>query len=151
MITPNEIENKRFKKATRGYAADEVDEFLDQITRDYERLYRSNREQAERIGHLTQAVEYYQKLENTLNNALVLAEKTADERRAAAEQKAAQIVEDARLQGEAILQDAKGRIFGLQQEISALEMHYQKVLTRTRMLLEAELDLLEQYDVLDEE
>ena len=151
MITPNDIENKQFKRAGRGYAADEVDEFLDQLTVDYEKLYRMNREQTEKIQALTKAVEYYQGLEDSLNKALVLAEKTADERKAAAEERAAQIEKEAALRGEAVLAEAKSKIFGLNQEIDRLGMQYEKMRTRVRMLLEAELDLLEKFELGEEE
>ena len=44
MLTPLDIENKRFSKTLKGYNVDEVDDFLDQLTIDYEKLYkRSNR------------------------------------------------------------------------------------------------------------
>ena len=151
MITPNDIENKQFRRAGKGYAPDEVDDFLDQLTVDYEKLYRTTREQAAQIDTLNQAVAYYQGLEDSLNKALVLAEKTAAERKAAAEERAAQIEQDATRRGEAILADAKGRIFALQQEISRLEMQHEKMHTRVRMLLEAELDLLDGFSLHGEE
>ena len=43
MITPLDIENKKFsKQMVNGYNVDEVDEFLDEITADYEKLYKEN-------------------------------------------------------------------------------------------------------------
>ena len=41
-LTPMDINNKEFKRALRGYSADEVDEFLDQIVENYEELYKEN-------------------------------------------------------------------------------------------------------------
>ena len=38
MITPSDIENKDFKRAKKGYDCDEVDEFLDLIIVDMEKL-----------------------------------------------------------------------------------------------------------------
>lgn len=38
MITPLEIQNKEFRRGIRGYKEDEVDEFLDKIILDYEKL-----------------------------------------------------------------------------------------------------------------
>ncbi len=44
MITPLDIENKKFsKQMINGYNVDEVDEFLDEITADYEKLYKENK------------------------------------------------------------------------------------------------------------
>ena len=40
MLTPLEIENKKFsKQMVNGYSVEEVDEFLDLLTIEYDRLY----------------------------------------------------------------------------------------------------------------
>ena len=44
-----DIENKRFSKTLKGYNVDEVDDFLDQLTLEYEKLYRENAEYREQI------------------------------------------------------------------------------------------------------
>ena len=44
MITPLDIENKRFsKQKLGGYNVDEVDDFLDELTLEYGKLYTVNR------------------------------------------------------------------------------------------------------------
>ena len=41
MITPLDIENKKFsKRALNGYSTEEVDDFLDELTLDYEKIYK---------------------------------------------------------------------------------------------------------------
>ena len=53
MITPLDIENKRFsKKKLNGYDPDEVDDFLDELTRDYEILYKKSKESDKEIEDL---------------------------------------------------------------------------------------------------
>ena len=42
MLAPSEIDNIRFSKTIKGYNVDEVDDFLDQLIADYEKLYREN-------------------------------------------------------------------------------------------------------------
>ena len=42
MLTPLDIHNKDFKRSFRGYDEDEIDDFLDQVVNDYEKLYRDN-------------------------------------------------------------------------------------------------------------
>ena len=49
MLTPLDIENKRFSKTLKGYNVDEVDDFLDQLTIDYEKLYKENAELKEQL------------------------------------------------------------------------------------------------------
>ena len=41
MLTPLDIENKKFsKQMMNGYSIDEVDDFLDELTVDYEKMYK---------------------------------------------------------------------------------------------------------------
>ena len=45
MLTPLDIENKRFaKQKLGGYNVDEVDDFLDELTLEYGKLYKENTE-----------------------------------------------------------------------------------------------------------
>ena len=42
MLTPVDIHNQEFKRSFRGYDMEEIDDFLDQVVNDYEKLYREN-------------------------------------------------------------------------------------------------------------
>ena len=43
MITPLEIENKKFsKQMMNGYSVEEVDDFLDDLTLDYTKIYKES-------------------------------------------------------------------------------------------------------------
>ena len=50
MITPADIENKDFSRVKRGYDMEEVDDFLDLIIVDMEKLLRENRQLKEEIA-----------------------------------------------------------------------------------------------------
>ena len=79
MLTPLDIENKKFQKQMmNGYNVDEVDDFLDEITVDYEKLYKENTELREEIERSKTDLEKYKNIEQTLQNTLVMAQKTAD-------------------------------------------------------------------------
>ena len=41
-LTPMDINNKEFKRGLRGYNAEEVDEFLDEVVENYEEMYKEN-------------------------------------------------------------------------------------------------------------
>ena len=49
MIAPIEIENKEFKKVLRGDREEEVDEYLDLVKEDYEKLCRDNTDLKEKV------------------------------------------------------------------------------------------------------
>lgn len=60
-LTPIDIHNKEFNKVFRGYDEDEVNEFLDQVIKDYELILREKKELEDklnetfdRLGHLRQ-------------------------------------------------------------------------------------------------
>ena len=80
MLTPLDIENKKFQKQMmNGYNVDEVDDFLDEITVDYEKLYKDNTELRAEIERSKSDLEKYKNIEQTLQNTLVMAQKTADD------------------------------------------------------------------------
>lgn len=97
MLTPLEIENKKFaKQMVNGYNVDEVDEFLDLLTADYEKMYKENTESREKIEQLNEDLEHYKTIENTLQSTLLMAQSTAEEVKNVARQQADQIINDAK-------------------------------------------------------
>lgn len=105
MITPLEIENKKFsKQMVNGYNVEEVDEFLDLLTVDYEKMYKENTEYREKIEQLNEDITHYKAIENTLQSTLLMAQSTAEEVKNVAKQQAEQIIIDAKnaAQNEAI-------------------------------------------------
>ena len=111
MYTPLDIENKKFaKQMMNGYSVEEVDNFLDELTLDYEKLYKESNENKGKISELEASLVKYKNLESTLQNTLVMAQSTADEMKKMAKQEAEQIVKDA--QG-----TAKGQLMKLEQQI----------------------------------
>lgn len=79
MLTPLDIQNHEFKKGFRGYSEDEVDEFLDRIVSDYEKLMRENEKLKERAGANDKELTHYKGIEQNLQNTLIVAQKTAED------------------------------------------------------------------------
>lgn len=97
MLTPLDIENKKFQKQMmNGYNVDEVDDFLDEITVDYEKLYKENTELRAEIEKSKSDLERYKNIEQTLQNTLVIAQKTADDIKSNAQDEADNIIKNAR-------------------------------------------------------
>ena len=96
MLTPLDIENKKFsKQMMNGYSVEEVDDFLDQITADYEKIYKDNAEMKKKVDELEKNLVHYKTIESTLQNTLVMAQSTAEEVKDIARQQAEQIVKEA--------------------------------------------------------
>lgn len=97
MLRPVDIQNKEFEKKIKGYDCDAVDDFLDMVIQDYEKLCRENQSLKDRIGILTDAVERYKQIEGTMQKSLEVARQSAEELKKNAELEAQMIVSKARL------------------------------------------------------
>ena len=103
MITPLDIENKKFsKQMMNGYNVEDVDDFLDELVIDYEKNYKELAEANDKIDKLTNELEQYRNLEKTLQNTLVMAQSTAEEVKVVAKQQADQLIAEAKAKAEEI-------------------------------------------------
>ncbi|MFZ5354655.1 MAG: DivIVA domain-containing protein [Bacillota bacterium] len=142
MLTPMDIHNKEFKKVFRGFKEEEVDEFLDKVVADFERLYRENGELKDRINIVNEKVESYSMMEKTLQNTLLVAQSTAEEVVSAARKKAENIIKEAEDQAKKIIENANSSVVDIHREYEVLKKEVQVFKTRFRTLLEAELEAL---------
>lgn len=145
MITPLDIQNKEFKKSFRGYKASEVDQFLDDIIADYEKLYRENIELKDKILMLNEQLEQYNNLEDTLKETLVVAQGTADEVIGAARQKAEIIIEDAERTSKKIIDEANEEVRNIRKEYDYLIKEIFIFKTRYKSFIEAQLITLDEF------
>ncbi|NLU50069.1 MAG: DivIVA domain-containing protein [Syntrophomonadaceae bacterium] len=96
MLTPVEVRNQKFEKGFRGYREQEVNGFLFKVAEEYEELYRENVELKERLQRLEFELAKYRKMEETLNQSLLLAQQTAEEVKAKAGQEADLMLQEAK-------------------------------------------------------
>ncbi|MDR9450127.1 MAG: DivIVA domain-containing protein [Acidimicrobiia bacterium] len=96
VLSPIDIEQKTFRVALRGYAEEEVDQFLDEIViaiREYERQLRDANE---RVAVLEEQLEANRETEDRIKKTLVIAQRTAD-----------QVVQEARGEAQQLLIEAR--------------------------------------------
>jgi len=65
-LTPLDIHNKEFTKSFRGYDEDEVNEFLDQVVKDYEIVIREKRALEEKVNQLNERLNHFTNIEETV-------------------------------------------------------------------------------------
>ncbi|MEW6522521.1 MAG: DivIVA domain-containing protein [Bacillota bacterium] len=146
MLTPLDIHNKEFKKGLRGYAEAEVDEFLDQIVRDFEQLLREGDDLRNRVSEMESRLSHYRALEETLQNTLVVAQATAEEVKSAAHKEAELIVREAEARGKDMLEQAREQVRAQERELEDLRKQMIQFRARNRAMLQAYLELLENPD-----
>ncbi|MDP2859678.1 MAG: DivIVA domain-containing protein [Bacillota bacterium] len=143
MLTPLDIHNKEFHKGFRGYSEVEVDEFLDQVVRDFEEVLRENADRKARIEELEAKVGQYRAMEETLNNTLIVAQQAADEVRASAHKEADLIVERAKFDAAKMGDDALQKTRGAQLEYEGVRKQVQVFKIRMKALVKSYMDILE--------
>ncbi|MBO4816102.1 MAG: DivIVA domain-containing protein [Clostridia bacterium] len=143
MITPLDIENKRFsKQMMNGYNVDEVDDFLDELTLEYGKLYKENAELKSQREELDDNVGKYKNIENTLQNTLVMAQKTADEITDVAKKQAEQIIKDAEYQAKNMVDEVNAEIINKQKELADVKKDLEVYKAKMESLLIAQLEIL---------
>ena len=88
MIRPVDIQEKEFGRGVRGYREDEVNQFLDEITVDLERLLNELRETKEENSRLVEELERYRSSEGTVVETLEAAKSLMADISASAEKRA---------------------------------------------------------------
>lgn len=143
MLTPLDIENKRFSKTLKGYNVDEVDDFLDELTIDYEKLYKENAELREQIEENKKDLEHYKSVEHTLQNTLVMAQTTADDIKANAQTRAEQIVRDAQSEARRATEEITKEEFEIRKRTEELKRQFGVYKAKMEALLISQLELLQ--------
>ncbi len=143
MLTPLDLESKSFSKGF-GYNAHEVKMFMREVIANYERLYKDNIELKDKISLLNDGIQYYKTMEETLQNALILAEKTGEETRSAARKKAEQIVKEAELNAKEIIQNAHREVDDVYQQKENLLRQFEASKLQITQFLKNQLTWIEQ-------
>ena len=145
MFTPLDIENKKFQKQMmNGYNVDEVDDFLDELTIEYEKLYKENAELRNQVESSKKDLEQYKSIEKTLQNTLLMAQKSADDIKKVAEQEAEQIVKNAQDNVQFSVEEITKETENKRRELMELKKQSDVYRAKMEALLISQLELLKE-------
>ena len=148
MITPLDIQNKEFAKSVNGYKKDDVDEFLDLLTVDLEKLFNENATLKAENTKLSFDLEKYKGSEGAVVETLEAAKALMADISASAEKRAELLLKNAELDAELITREARESIERLTEESMHLKHRLTSFQAKFRSLLEIEL---ERFDTLSTE
>ncbi len=145
MITPLDIENKKFaKQMMNGYSVDEVDDFLDDLTVEYEKMFKENAEFKAQIERLNEDVARYKAIESTLQSTLIMAQSTADEVKEVATRQAEQIIAEAKITAEKEVDSLNNEIILKRKELDDAQKQFDVYKAKMESLLISQLELLKE-------
>ena len=145
MITPLDIENKKFsKQMMNGYSVEEVDDFLDELTSNYEKIYKESSESKRKIDEMEKSLQHYKTIEATLQNTLVMAQSAADEVKSLAKQQAEQIINEAKANAEKEVTTLNSEISLKKKELEDAQKQFDIYKAKMESLLISQLEILKE-------
>ncbi|NLX90072.1 MAG: DivIVA domain-containing protein [Firmicutes bacterium] len=145
-LTTIDIQNKEFARGFRGYKQEEVDDFLEQVAKDFEAVIKEKISLEEKVKQLEEKLEQYQKLENTLHNSIIVAQETAEDVKRNANKEAELIRREAEKDAQRILEEARYKASRILAEHEEIYKQAQIFKLRFRSFVEAQLASLELED-----
>ncbi len=150
-LTPLDIQNKDFAKGFRGYVQEEVNDFLDRVSKEMESLIKEKLDLKAEAGKLSEKLAHYNKIEETLHNAIIVAQETAEEVKRNANKEADLIRREAEKDASRMVEDARYKASRILSEHDELYKQAQIFKMRFRSLIEAQLSTLEMEDWMQDE
>ena len=142
-ITPIDVQHKTFKKALQGYDRSEVDQFLDEVIETLEDDAQERAALQGEINDLKERISHFKAMEESLQNTLLLAQRTADEVKAAAHKDADLIRQEARVAAEREIAHYSEAVTDVRREHQRAVEATEKARSELRSLLTTHLALLE--------
>jgi cell division initiation protein len=142
VLTPLDIQNKKFQKEFRGYEPAGVDQFMVEVAKNHERLLQENMDLKENVERLTTKLEHYQHMETTLHSTLVIAQETAEEVKLNAKRECELMMKEMEVRGQRMLDEASAKVRRMNVEYEELRKQAQVFRIRQKTLLAAQLEML---------
>ena len=141
-ITPLDIRKQPFRKTFSGFDPDEVNSFLEMVANEFESLIRSNDELMSQFKSTEEKLSLYTKIEKTLNDTLVSAQRASDDARMNAQKEAELIIRDAQVRAGRYEDETRNRVHKLESDLASLKTQRDGFLARFKSLLKTQIELL---------
>lgn len=145
-LTPLDIHNKEFSRRFKGYDEDEVNDFLDQVIKNYELVIREKKNLEEKVEELSERLGHFTNIEETLNKSILVAQETAEEVTGNATKESKLIIKEAEKNADRIINESLSKARRISMEVEELKKQAKVFRTRLRMLVEAQLDMIDTSD-----
>ncbi|MFP7477717.1 DivIVA domain-containing protein [Terribacillus saccharophilus] len=145
-LTPLDIHNKEFARGFRGYDEDDVNDFLDRVIKDYEIIIREKKDLEERVQQLEERLGHFNNIETTLNKSILVAQETAEEVKGNALKESKLIIKEAEKNADRIINESLTKSRQIALEVEDLKKQAKVFRTRLKMLVEAQLEMIDTDD-----
>lgn len=150
---------EKFTRTLRGYDPDEVNHFIDQVISQVEIMVNDIKSKNKKIAELSSLEEEnaklkeklatYERMESTLNRAILMAEKTSEQIKLSAHQESETIINDAKRNANRIVNDALLRAEKTEMEADMLRRNITIFKRKLKSIIEAQLDMVNDIEKVD--
>ncbi|MFC6255307.1 DivIVA domain-containing protein [Secundilactobacillus hailunensis] len=118
VLSPLDIHNKEFSTKLRGYNVDEVNDFLEQIIKDYQITLDQNKKLTDQLASADEKLKYFNDLKDSLNQSIIVAQEAADKVKSNSQKEAEIINQEAQKQADDTVNEATQKGNQLISEVS---------------------------------
>ena len=150
---------EKFNRTIRGYDPEEVNDFLDKVISQVEVMVNEMKEKDTRIAELEsfevenqalkEKIEQYERMEGTVNKAILMAQKTSDQMKVSAQNESDAIIQNAKNNANRIINEALMRAEKTENEAALLKRNVVIFKKRIKDIVEAQLEVVNEMDEID--
>ena len=154
------------KRTFKNYTPEEIDNFLNRIINQVESMIEDNKEKTrelifkdKKIEELTRLVSNtsrmqerlaaYEKMEGTLNRAILMAQKTSDTIKSTAHKESEIIIEDAKRNASRIVNESLIKAERTEMEAESLRRNVNIFKKKLRSIIQSQLDMVDDMDKIE--
>ena len=134
---------RKFNSSLNGYNKLEVNNFVNEVTSEYENMLAKLKKQDEDLNALKQELEKYKNMENTLNRAIMIAEDASNQIKKVARDEAQGLIDDARRNASRIVNDALLKADRVEQDAETLKRRVSIFKRRLRSVVDEQIEFIE--------
>lgn len=153
------MDNKQY----RNYSPEEIENFLDKVIQQVEIMIKDNKEKSiqlqkkdlqidslkkalENTNHMRDKLAQYERMEDTLNRAILMAQKTSDQIKSTAHKESEIIIEDAKRNASRIVNESLLKAEKAEDEAEMLKRNINIYKKRLRSIIENQLAMIDEIE-----
>ena len=158
-VAPRGEDMEKFNRALRGYDPEEVNAFLDQVITQVEKMIAEGKEKDKKIYelqhleqeniHLKEKLEQYERMESTLNKAIIMAQKTSEQIKVSAIKESETLIDDAKTNASRIVNEALLRAEKTEMEANMLRRNINVFKRRLKDIIQSQMDAINDIEQVD--
>ena len=141
-LTPIDIQHKEFSVKMKGYDREQVQDFLEVIKKDYEQSIKETKDLEKQLAFAEEKNVYFQKLQDTLNKSIVVAQDAADRLKENARKEAEIILFEAEKSADKLLKEAAEKATKINQETENIRKESRNFRQKLELMVESQINLI---------